>query len=132
MELTLPARPESVTRAARQALNAVADAERWSPKLLGDIMVATDEGCANAVTHAYPPGRTGPVRVERADRDVVVVANRDTVIAPSAPLHRAGLGLGLPLMSAPCNELRLRTLADTSTEVHMTFALTPTATGGNR
>jgi len=134
MELTLPAQPASVTL-ARQALNGVADAERWSPKLLGDITVATGEGCANAVTHAYPPGLTGPVsvRVERSDRDVVVVvADRGTGIAPSARLHRTGLGLGMPLMSALCNELRVRTVADTSTEVHMTFALTPTATGGNR
>lgn len=80
MELTLPARPESVTL-ARQALNGVADAERWSPKLLGDITVTAGEGCANAVTHAYPSGLTGPVsmRVEQSDREVVVVvADRGT------------------------------------------------------
>ena len=97
MELTLPAQPESVTL-TRQALEAVADAERWSPKL-GDITVATGEGCANHLTHAYPPGRTGPVsvHVERADRDVVVAAaNRGTGIAPSARQHRAGLGSACP------------------------------------
>ena len=130
----LPAQPESVML-ARQALNGVAGAERWSPKLLGDIMVATGEGCANAVMHAYPSGLTGSVsvRVERWDRDVVlVVADRGTGIAPSARLHRAGLGLALPLMSALCNELCVRTVADTSTEVHMTFALTPTGTEGSR
>ncbi len=134
MELTLPAQPESVTL-ARQALNGVADAERWSPQLIGDITVATGVGCANAVRHAYPPGLTGSisVRVEWSNRDVlVVVADRGSGIAPSARPHRAGLGLGLPLMSALCNELRVRTVTDTSTEVHMAFALTPTVAGGSR
>ena len=133
MELTLPAQPESLTL-ARQALNGLADAERWSLKLLGDITVATGEGCANAVRHAYPPGRTGPVslRVERSDRDVVVVvADRGTGIAPTARLHRTGLGIGLPLMSALCSELRVRTVADKSTELQMTFVLTPSSAGGN-
>ena len=134
MELTLPSRPESVTL-ARQALNAVGSAERWSSTLLGDIIIATGEGCANAVAHAYPPGLHGPVsvRIERSDHDVVVVvADRGTGITPSARRERAGLGLGLPLMSVLCSELCLRTVADTSTEIRMTFPLSPTPTADAR
>lgn len=134
MELTLPAQPESVTL-ARHALNGLAAAERWSPALLGDITVATGEGCANAVTHAYPPGLTGPVsvRVERSEREVVVVvADRGTGMAPLARPDRHGLGLGLPLMSALCSELRVRSVADTSTEIHLIFSLATASTGGSR
>lgn len=134
MELLLLSRPESVTL-ARQALNGIGFAERWSLTLLGDITVATGEGYANAVAHAYPPGRTGPVsvRIERSDHDVVVVvADRGTGITPSARPGRAGLGLGLPLMSALCSELCVRTVADTSTEIRMTFPLSSTPTADAR
>jgi anti-sigma regulatory factor (Ser/Thr protein kinase) len=127
MELTLPSRPESATL-ARQAVTGVGIAERWSSTLLGDITLATGEGCANAVAHAYPSGLSGPVsvRVERSDHDVVlVVADRGTGIRPSARPGRAGLGLGLPLMSAVCRELCVRTVADTSTEIRRTFPFSP-------
>jgi serine/threonine-protein kinase RsbW len=125
MELTLPARPETVTL-ARQALIGLADAEGWEPGLTGDVTIAAGEGLANAVTHAYPACRPGPVavHVERSDRDVaVIVRDRGTGIAPSVRRDRTGPGLGLPLMSALADELSLRTMAGASTEIRMIFTL---------
>jgi serine/threonine-protein kinase RsbW len=125
MELTLPARPETVTL-ARQALIRLAGAEGWEPGLTGGKMIAAGERLANAVTHAYPACRPDPVavHVERSDRDVaVIVCDRGTGIAPSVRRDRAGPGLGLPLMSALADELSLRTRAGASTEIRRTVTL---------
>jgi anti-sigma regulatory factor (Ser/Thr protein kinase) len=133
LELTLPARPESVS-VARQAVSGLADAFAWNAEFIADLKIAVSEACSNVVAHAYPDeGDAGPLllRVWVDDVTLVVsVADEGRGITPTLS-KGAGLGLGLPLMAALSDEVRVKSGADGATQVTMTFTLpdgeTPTS-----
>lgn len=130
VRLTLPADADSVG-VARQVVSGVGDALRVEESRLADIGLAVTEACTNVVMHAYPDGRDAPdgvsgsyeVRVwVQHQRLIVTVRDQGQGIAPRLG-GKTGLGLGLPLMLAICDEVAFAHGAEGSTEVRMTFRL---------
>jgi serine/threonine-protein kinase RsbW len=124
LELTLPARAESVT-VARQALSGIADAMGWDGTFLADLKIAVSEACSNVVMHAYEDG-DGPLELTgwvEGDAVTFVVTDRGSGISPRLQTGAAGLGLGLPLMAALSDEVEVRSPPGGPTEVRMTFRI---------
>lgn len=125
IELTLPARPESVT-VVRQALTGIADTDDWHPAFLADLKIAVSEACANVVVHAYPDNDDGLINVAiflGGERVIVQVADDGVGMSPRIGSPAAGLGLGLPLMAALSDEVQVRTAQEGATEVQMSFTV---------
>ena len=113
------AEPASLTR-ARQLLR------RWlhqfdpSPEDVRAITLACGEACANAVEHAYAPGRAWFELEARADDGVVTMAVRDSGRwRPPRGRHR---GRGLGIMRTSMDEVEVRP-TDRGTEVIMSRRL---------
>ena len=91
-----------------------------------DLKIAVSEACSNVVVHAYPDGMDGMLSVMmtlEGDRLVVLVQDHGVGIAPRISDSSAGLGLGLPLIAALSNEVRVRSADDGHTEVTMVFTV---------
>lgn len=127
VEISLPARPESVS-VARQAVSGLADAMGWNGQFLADLKIAVSEACTNAVVHAYPEGEPGNVII-RAWLDPthlrLSVSDEGSGINPKLAGGAAGLGLGLPLMAALSEEVSVKSGPDGPTVVRLTFAIPP-------
>jgi anti-sigma regulatory factor (Ser/Thr protein kinase) len=123
LRLRLAARPENLA-VVRQALSGVAEALDLTDVMLRDMKIAVSEACANVVVHAYV-GSEGPLEVDvwpNGPELVVVVRDRGRGMKPRAPGESPGLGLGLPLIAALTEEMRIAGDAG-ATEMRMTFAL---------
>ena len=121
IEMTLPARPESVT-VVRQALSGLADVNGWGSTFLTDAKIAVSEASTNVVVHAYPDGVLGTLSVMMTldgDRLVVVVRDQGVGISPRLNDRSAGLGLGMPLMAALSSEVHVKSTDGGHTEVTM-------------
>lgn len=127
IEISLPARPESVS-VARQAVSGLADALGWNGQFLADLKIAVSEACTNAVVHAYPEGEPGNVII-RAWLDSthlrLSVSDEGSGINPKLSEGAAGLGLGLPLMAALSEEVSVKSGPEGPTVVRLTFAIPP-------
>jgi serine/threonine-protein kinase RsbW len=126
IRLRVPARAENVF-VVRQALTGLGQALDLDRALIDDIKIAVTEACTNVVLHAYRDA-DGPLEIEAWPGDGrlrVVVRDQGGGITPRADPPSPGLGLGLPLMAALTEEMRLAHAADGGTEVHMTFAFEP-------
>lgn len=127
VRLVLPADADSVGL-ARQVVSGVADALGLDGGRAADIALAVTEACTNVVMHAYPDGADAPGGVGTYDlrvwmqhrRLIVTVRDQGQGIAPRVG-GKAGLGLGLPLMLAICDEVAFARGSEGSTEVRMTF-----------
>ena len=125
VELVLPARPESLT-IVRQVLSGLAEAGGWNATFLTDAKIALSEACSNVVVHAYPDGTDGTLTVVltlQGNDLVVLVRDHGVGIVPRINDRGAGLGLGLPLIAALTNEVRVRSADDGHTEVTMVFTI---------
>lgn len=125
IELALPARPESLT-IVRQALSGLAEAGGWNSTFLTDAKIALSEACSNVVVHAYPDGTDGTMTVMmtlQGNDLIILVRDQGAGIVPRISDRGAGLGLGLPLIAALTNEVRVRSADDGHTEVTMIFAI---------
>lgn len=97
-------------------------------ELIASVRLALTEATANVVRHAYRSGQHGDFVVEvalHADRLTVLVADAGVGLSPHFP--EAGLGLGVPLMSAFAEKLEIEGDAERGTTVRMTFSLSPGA-----
>jgi anti-sigma regulatory factor (Ser/Thr protein kinase) len=123
VEIAVPAEPESVVL-TRQAVRGVVDALGWSDERRTDVSIAVTEACTNAVLHAYPDGGGEyEVRVWAAPEELVVaVRDHGQGISPRLPSPVAGLGLGLPLMMAICDEVSFSSNGEGATEVRLVFS----------
>ena len=124
VELRLPARPESVS-IARQAVCGVGDALVMEEGRLADVALAVTEACTNVVMHAYPEG-DGDYELRvwvQHHRVLITVRDHGAGVTPRMPGAKAGLGLGLPLMLAVCDEVTFARGVDGSTEVRLVFRL---------
>lgn len=122
VKLTLPARAGSVP-VIRQVLGALAEALRLPDELVSDLRLAVTEACTNVVRHAYPPDDPGPVEISIRPSDElvrVVVSDHGRGIGASA--DTTGPGLGLTLIAAIADELKLEPLPGGGSRVAMTFA----------
>jgi anti-sigma regulatory factor (Ser/Thr protein kinase) len=131
VELHLPARAESVS-IARQAVCGVGDALLMDEARLADVALAVTEACTNVVMHAYPEG-AGDYELRvwiQHHRVLIAVRDYGGGVTPRMPGSKAGLGLGLPLMLAVCDEVTFARGADGSMEVRLAFRLDEGGDGG--
>jgi serine phosphatase RsbU (regulator of sigma subunit)/CheY-like chemotaxis protein/anti-sigma regulatory factor (Ser/Thr protein kinase) len=128
LELTLPARPESVPL-ARHRLRAwlAAEVPQLDTIARGDLEVAWSEACTNVVRHAYGPRDASFEAVARVDGTAVSLQVRDTG-GWRPPRGRHG-GRGLALMRLLCDQVLIDRRVDGTT---VTLRLTlpgPSANG---
>jgi anti-sigma regulatory factor (Ser/Thr protein kinase) len=126
LELFLPAEPESVS-IARQAVCGVGDVLMLDEGRIADVALAVTEACTNVVMHAYPEG-SGDYDLRlwvQHRRLLITVRDFGEGITPRVPAAKTGLGLGLPLMLAVCDEVAFARGVDGSTEVRLVFRLSP-------
>jgi anti-sigma regulatory factor (Ser/Thr protein kinase) len=122
VKLTLPARPENVA-VIRHVLGAFAEALQLPDSVVEDLRLAVTEACTNVVRHAYAAGAPGPVEISlRPDDDVleVVVADRGRGVGTS--MDAEGPGLGLPLIAAIAEDVKVERAHGGGCRVAMTFA----------
>lgn len=89
---------------------------------LDDLQIATVEACTNVVQHAYRDRATGLMEIEaelQGGVPVIVVRDQGGGFAPRT--DSPGLGVGLSLISALTDELRISRLPDGTHEVRMRF-----------
>jgi anti-sigma regulatory factor (Ser/Thr protein kinase) len=119
LAMTFPADP-TVLADVRQMLR------RWIHQFgagredVGAVTLACGEACANAIEHAYSPGRASFELEARADRGVVKVAVRDS--GRWRPPRGENRGRGLMIMKASMDEVEIRPSAN-GTEVLMSRRL---------
>lgn len=120
VRLVVPARAENVAL-VRHALGGVGSALRLDAERLSAIRLAVTEACTNVVRHAYREG-LGPMEVDvrTGERSLEVeVRDRGMGIAPRPA--EGSLGLGLPLIAALADRLRIARERDGANVVSMTF-----------
>jgi serine/threonine-protein kinase RsbW len=120
IRLTLPARPENVA-VVRHVLGALAHALRLPEVVRDDVRLAVTEACTNVVRHAYPDdeGTMDVVAQHRGDALEVTVSDRGRGIAPHG--DSSGLGLGLPLIAALADTVRIERRRDAGSRLVMSF-----------
>ena len=118
VRLDLPREPESVG-IARHAVAALA--ERFGLPV-DDVKIAVSEAVGNAVLHAYRGGKSGFIKVfARQDRGRLLVTVSDDGIGMTPNPGSTGLGLGIPLITKLCDDVRFTSTED-GTTVSMSFA----------
>jgi serine/threonine-protein kinase RsbW len=120
VRLVLPARPENVGL-VRHALGGVASALRLDSARIAAIRLAVTEACTNVVRHAYG-GDAGPLEVDvRAGADALEVDIRDRGQGIAPRPASDSLGLGLPLIAALADRLRIAREGDGANVISMAF-----------
>ena len=120
IRLTLPARPENVA-VVRHVLGALSEALGLPPALTEDIRLAVSEACTNVVRHAYSDG-DGTIDVTvRSDGAAleVIVADAGRGVEPSP--DTSGPGLGLPLIAALTDSVKIERSASAGSRLTMSF-----------
>ena len=123
-ELTVPSTAENIPL-VRHAMAGFLDGHSLPGALTSDVLLAVTEACTNVVQHAYrDDGGGGEIEVsaERAE-DTLVVSVRDHGRGFAPRVDSPGLGLGLPVIAALTQNVEIRPLPPTGTEVVMTFTL---------
>jgi serine/threonine-protein kinase RsbW len=131
MELALAARAENIA-IVRHVLGSLGEAYEVPEEKLSDIRLAVTEACANVVVHAYPDDEEGQMEVVASMEDeTLTVLVRDSGCGIRPRPDSPGLGLGLSLIAALAESVRLGHGDEERTEVQMTFALKDTVANGN-
>ena len=123
LEESWRAEPSSVPR-ARAAVVALARAAGASPEAIDDVRLAVSEAVTNVVMHAYVGGPPGPLHVTARIRGRrLEVDVRDEGGGLRARPDSPGLGVGLPLIAAVTESLKLSNADGEPSCVSMTFDL---------
>jgi len=125
VRLTLPARPENVA-VIRHVLGAFAEALELPPDVVEDMRLAVTEACTNVVRHAYHDGDTGPIDVivrPSGDGLELIVVDRGRGMGPSP--DTTGPGLGLPLIAALADTVKIEPESPRGSRLAMTFPCRP-------
>jgi serine/threonine-protein kinase RsbW len=127
MPHTVPSfRMSAVAESVPQLRAAVVDLARVlgvTDETLANVRLALTEACANVVAHGYPH-EPGAIEVEaHAAPPVLVVSVRDRGVGVANALPSSTLGMGLKLIAACTNDLRIWEPVDGGTEVRMAFPL---------
>jgi serine/threonine-protein kinase RsbW len=126
LQQNYPAVAESIAT-ARHALGRFAAEIGARPDQVEAVRLAASEAVTNVVKHAYPD-HGGSVHISAAvacDELCVLIGDEGCGIRPHLP--RAGLGLGLTLMAALCDELQILKHSSGGTELWLWFALKTSA-----
>jgi anti-sigma regulatory factor (Ser/Thr protein kinase) len=101
---TYPARPQAIAHARADLVRFLAD-QACSEVEIAEISLACCEGATNCVLHAYRGVEPGSFHIEAdATPDGLLVEVRDDGIGMTPNPESPGLGLGLALMAALCEE----------------------------
>lgn len=126
MVLRLPAQADSLA-IVRQAVTGVAEIVGLTDDRIEDLKVAVTEACTNVVLHAYdgrPDGAMMEVRAESSNGSLVVTVNdTGSGIVPRAEKTSPGLGLGLQMIAALADDVRIAANEAGGTQVRMAFLL---------
>jgi anti-sigma regulatory factor (Ser/Thr protein kinase)/putative methionine-R-sulfoxide reductase with GAF domain len=105
LELEMPAYPTTLSR-LRQTLGRWLDGHEIDREVAVEITIAVSEACANAIEHAYGPGRGSfTIRAERTAAEVTVRVSDHGSWRPPRGEHR---GRGLKIMQAAMDSLDVR------------------------
>ena len=129
--IRFPAIPASIPQ-ARSLVAAHLTTLGLDDELVANVRFALTEATANVVRHAYrsePPGDFGVEVALYADRLVLLVSDDGVGLSPH--FTGAGLGMGLPLMSAFAEKLEIEGDAERGTTVRMTFSRSPALVPAN-
>jgi serine/threonine-protein kinase RsbW len=122
LELTLPARPESVSE-IRSAVRQFAAQHGVDRDVLRSVALAVSEAATNAVVHAFVDRAPGVVRtLARAGHDELIVHIADDGRGMQPRLDSPGMGVGLPIIGQLARTLDIRQSGEAGTEVRMSFA----------
>jgi anti-sigma regulatory factor (Ser/Thr protein kinase) len=122
LELTLPARPESVAE-IRAAVRQFAAQHGVDRDVLGSVALAVSEAATNAVIHAFVDRAPGIVRtLARAGHDELIVHIADDGRGMQPRVDSPGVGVGLPIIGQLARTLDIRQSGDAGTELRMSFA----------
>ena len=131
VELKIPSLPEFVA-VARLAVAAIASRMDFPYDAVDDIKVAVGEACTNAIEHAAcsdpPEGEINISCYLEQDALVIEVDDRGPGFDPhlcAEPDVLSGGGLGLILIQALMDEVKLTSLAGQGTQVRMIKRLRP-------
>ena len=119
VNLTRRADAESVP-AIRHTLEAAAAAAGLHGELLQRMRLAVSEACTNVVLHAYDEHGLVSVDASFSDKGVQVVV-RDDGRGMRARPDSPGLGFGLPLIAALCDQVELVSDETAGCELRMCF-----------
>ena len=124
VRLTLPARPENVA-VIRHVLGAFAEALELPPGVVDDMRLAVTEACTNVVRHAYgdEPGMIDVVIRPSGDRLELIVIDHGRGMGGS--VDTGGPGLGLPLIAALAESVRIEPGSPRGSRLAMLFPCTP-------
>jgi serine/threonine-protein kinase RsbW len=122
LELTLPARPESVSE-IRSAVRQFAAQHGVDRDVLRSVALAVSEAATNAVVHAFVDRAPGVVRtLARAGHDELIVHIADDGRGMQPRLDSPGMGVGLPIIGQLARTLDIGQSGEAGTEVRMSFA----------
>jgi anti-sigma regulatory factor (Ser/Thr protein kinase) len=120
--LELTSRP-AAAGTARSRITGFAVAQGADADLAQRVALAVTEAVVNAVRHAYPSG-TGPVECH-ADVDEglleIVIADRGAGFRAEA--SSPGLGAGLAVIAACCDDFTIAQQRDAGVEIWMRFVM---------
>jgi serine/threonine-protein kinase RsbW len=124
VRLTLPARPENVA-VVRHVLGAFAEALDLPPDVVEDMRLAVTEACTNVVRHAYKdePGPIDVVIRPSGDRLELIVIDSGRGMGRSPDV--SGPGLGLPLIAALAESVKIEPGSPRGSRLAMIFPCTP-------
>jgi serine/threonine-protein kinase RsbW/stage II sporulation protein AB (anti-sigma F factor) len=122
LELTLPARPESVAE-IRAAVRQFAVQHGVDRDVLGSVALAVSEAATNAVVHAFVDRAPGIVRtLARTGDDELIVHIADDGRGMQPRVDSPGMGVGLPIIGQLARTLDIRQSGEAGTELRMSFA----------
>ena len=124
VRLTLPARPENVA-VIRHVLGAFAEALELPADVVEDLRLAVTEACTNVVRHAYrnEPGSIDVVVRPSGDRLELIVIDQGRGMGRS--VDTGGPGLGLPLIAALAESVRIEPGSPRGSRLAMLFPCRP-------
>jgi anti-sigma regulatory factor (Ser/Thr protein kinase) len=124
VSLTLPAKPESVALARREAAELGARLN-LTQRQIDDLKTLVSEACTNAAIHAYDgAGGSFDFRVTpRANAILITVADDGDGIRPRPASERSSGRLGLLLMAALASRVEISERPGGGTRLSIRFAL---------
>lgn len=122
LRLTIAALPENLA-VVRQALAGFAEAMGFDDDAIASLKTIATEGCMNAIVHAYPGDKEGPIEVTAHPRDEgleVVVRDQGEGFQPRpADPDEPSMRIGLPLIAALSDGFEIRGGPGGGTELRM-------------